>query len=363
MQTDDHLRTALRHAPDASSAAPIALSALISAAAREATRDDKGNVWSRLWAWLGQPGRLGASGAFATLALAGVLTLVWHGETPAPMVERPTAMAPAPAAPTVTDSASAGPALTQPAPVQATTASAPPTVAAKTAARAEARAAAAAPTAAPAASAAPAPVQEAVAEATPTRTGDAKAAAEAPTAVAPPMARREAAPMSAVPAMPSMPSMPAVPATPAIPAAPAVAAAPAPQAKAAAADSAQERSRFALGSNRVAAPGVDIAAWLDAATERPSAAAAMAAPGQPASARRLATAMLSELQSLGAGRWRDSSTPEGTAQVELWQAGRHGASLWLNDDAVVVCLTSAQRCQRAPLSAAQIEALRAMLLR
>ena len=75
------------------------------------------------------------------------------------------------------------------------------------------------------------------------------------------------------------------------------------------------------------------------------------------------TAMLSELQSLGAGRWRDSSTPEGTAQVELWQTGRHSASLWLNDDAVVVCLTRAQRCQRAPLSAAQIEALRAMLMR
>ena len=356
VQGDDHLRAALRHAPDASSAAPIALSAQISAAARQATRDDKGNLWSRLWAWLGQPGRLGASGAFATLALAGVLTLVWHGETPAPIVEKPKAMPPAPAAPTVTDSASAGPAPTQPSAVQASTASAPPAVAAKTAARAVARAAdtATAPTAA---LAAPAPVQEAVAEAMPSRADDAKVAAEAPAVVAPPMARREAASMSRPPAMP------AISAISAIPAAPAVAAAPAPQAKAAAADSAQERSRFTLGSNRAAPPGADIAAWLDAATERPSAAAAMAAPGQPASARRLATAMLSELQSLGAGRWRDSSTPEGTAQVELWQAGRHSASLWLNDDAVVVCLTSAQRCQRSTLSTAQIEALRATLSR
>lgn len=89
---DAHLHAALRHAPDAGLEAPAALSARIRAAAHAAVRPAP--WWQR---WRAEPPwRLGASGAFATFALAGVIGLLWQGEPPPVQAPEPL---PAPDAP------------------------------------------------------------------------------------------------------------------------------------------------------------------------------------------------------------------------------------------------------------------------
>lgn len=93
MTPDPRLRAALRHAPDTDLQAPPQLRAQLLAAARDAVRP-KTRWWQR---WL-LPSPLGASGAFATLLLAGFITLLWRGEPP-PAVVEPAAPAVAAAAP------------------------------------------------------------------------------------------------------------------------------------------------------------------------------------------------------------------------------------------------------------------------
>lgn len=90
---DPRLRAALRHAPDADLQAPPQLRTRLLAAAREAVAP-KTPWWQR---WL-SPSPLGASGAFATLLLAGVIGLLWRGEPPSAVVE-PAAPTPVVAAP------------------------------------------------------------------------------------------------------------------------------------------------------------------------------------------------------------------------------------------------------------------------
>lgn len=98
---DAHLRQALRHAPDADVQAPSELSAQILAAAHRAAADRpaRAAAASRHWWPWGATWRLGASGAFASVLMAGVIGLLWRGEPPGPAGEDPAAAAPAAAPP------------------------------------------------------------------------------------------------------------------------------------------------------------------------------------------------------------------------------------------------------------------------
>lgn len=125
---DAHLSAALRHAPDADQRPPGHLSARILAAAHRAAAEPR--LWAQMpaqmparaapprrrwWA----PAGLGASGALASVLLAGVIGLLWNdgppgpgideapsnGSTPAPLA--PPAAPPAPPAPEVTSAPAA----------------------------------------------------------------------------------------------------------------------------------------------------------------------------------------------------------------------------------------------------------------
>ena len=88
MNADEHLRTALRHAPDRDLEAPRELSAQIVAAAYRAAAEPAPHTVPRRWpwpAWRGaRPLRLGASGALASVLLAGVIGLMWQANPPGP---------------------------------------------------------------------------------------------------------------------------------------------------------------------------------------------------------------------------------------------------------------------------------------
>lgn len=103
---DERLQAALRHAPDAQATPPVHLSAQILAAAHRAASEAPRRA--RRVGLFGTPWRLGASGAFAMVALAGVLGLLWRGEPPGPASEPPTdvpSAAPAAVAPPSADDA------------------------------------------------------------------------------------------------------------------------------------------------------------------------------------------------------------------------------------------------------------------
>lgn len=103
IEPDAHLRTALRHAPDAALQAPPELGAQIVAAAYRAAAEAPAPAVQApkparaSWLW-GSTWRLGASGAFASVLMAGVIGLLWRGEAPGPAAEE---VAPAAAAPLV----------------------------------------------------------------------------------------------------------------------------------------------------------------------------------------------------------------------------------------------------------------------
>lgn len=97
---DAHLRAALRHAPDRALAPPPAVRAAILAAAHAALHGAAPQRagrwrprWRALWDLLRQPA---AGAAFASLALATVLALMWRGGAPTDAAhEAPLARAPA----------------------------------------------------------------------------------------------------------------------------------------------------------------------------------------------------------------------------------------------------------------------------
>lgn len=171
---DEHLRAALRHAPDADLQAPPQLRERLLAEARRAVRPaaaPAAEPWWRRWfpagGWLPQ-------GALASLLVAGLVTLLWqHEEVPAPTVE---SRAPAVAADSAAPAAAPAPEASAPAPL----------------AKAEAAPRAALPEPVPATK--PAPAMKRAAPAAPTAD-----AAPAP-AVAAQEAAREAMPMAAAPA-------------------------------------------------------------------------------------------------------------------------------------------------------------------
>lgn len=163
---DPHLRTALRHAPDADVAAPEHVSAQILAAAHRsaAERPAQAPVQRTWWSWAPAQ-RWGASGALATVLMAGVLGLLWHGDPPGPARDPvdPPAAAPVAETASVAVPVTAPPAVvtrTEPAarPAAAKARARAPEATNQAAAEPVATAAAAAAAAAPAAdSAAPAP--------------------------------------------------------------------------------------------------------------------------------------------------------------------------------------------------------------
>lgn len=184
--SDAHLHAALRHAPDATLEAPAALGARIRAAAHAAVRPVP---WWRRWR-AQPPWRLGASGAFATFALAGVIGLLWQGEPPPVQAPEPVAAAPAAPAPAVPAPA----AETSAAPTAAANKTAVPAPPAATpaVARRERTAVTAEPTPAPGPAAAPAAAAPVDAPTSPpapaTATADAPRAVEAAPAPPPPHA-------------------------------------------------------------------------------------------------------------------------------------------------------------------------------
>jgi hypothetical protein len=202
LKPDPRLLAALRHAPDADAQAPPEVTARVMAAARAAVARPRWRfAWPRPWA-------LGASGAFASVVMAGFIALLWRGEPPAELAVAPApAAAPLPAAPPAAAAppASAEPAATVPpapelrrraaqSPVQVAKRAAEPDVEQPSADRAQ-RAAAAADTqrqsaAAAAALPAPAPSPPAPAPAAaPTVVAEAAAPAAPPAASYMPGAR------------------------------------------------------------------------------------------------------------------------------------------------------------------------------
>lgn len=83
MPADEHLRHALRHAPDAGSEAPAHVSAqIIAAGYRAAAEQAPALPAAAAQRTQRPPWRLGASGALASVAMAGVIGLLWRGEPP-----------------------------------------------------------------------------------------------------------------------------------------------------------------------------------------------------------------------------------------------------------------------------------------
>lgn len=198
---DEHLRAALRHAPDAALQPPPHLRAQIVAAAHRAAAEGPAPAASANPArprrgWL--PGPLGASGAFASLLLAGVIGLMWQGTPPGPAPDAPAAEAAMPSPP-----------------------AAPPLAAAPTPA----------PAAAPPAAVVRQPIAAPAADAAAVKPRPATAAAPAPAAPPPaakttaPPAQALALPPPAPPAPPTPPAEAAVPTEARVQAAPAAAAA------------------------------------------------------------------------------------------------------------------------------------------
>ena len=150
-ERDAWLRTALRHAPDASADAPPALGeAILREAGMKArtaagARRSQGTAWwSAAWAWLARPS-VGA--AFAGIVVATTVGLLWH-DTPLPEAPRPdtrVATAP-PAAPAPSQTQAAQDAAVAPAPPAVAQAPVGKPAPAPPAAKSEAPSAARAPT-------------------------------------------------------------------------------------------------------------------------------------------------------------------------------------------------------------------------
>jgi hypothetical protein len=141
IEPDEHLRQALRHAPDAELAAPAFLSAQIVAAAHRSAAEQVRAGASRRWN-LGSWGRphWGASGALVTVVMAGFIGLLWRDEAPGPAREAPEAVvAQAPSA-TTADAVPARTTATAPSDASADAVRLDPTVDARRAAAKEAAA-------------------------------------------------------------------------------------------------------------------------------------------------------------------------------------------------------------------------------
>jgi len=336
---DEHLRAALRHAPDAALGAPLNLGAQICAAAWRAAGTapvappaDAPTTPQRLWQWLSRPGRMGASGAFATVLVAGVIGLVWRGEVPPPHVdERPAAAARTSAAvPMAADPASVaapevvGPKAERMAPTaerrNAATddrpAAAPRTVPQAAPAPAPEPAPSPPPQSVPAPSPEPAlPAAAAGAALPPAEPVPGRSRAENNDTAGPRSAAPQAAPPAAAPALRNSPSP-------------------------------SRESARAFSKAADAASSAGFAGWLG-----------------EASARADPSALLTELAASTRGRWLPATAPpQGLAAFELPRHAGTAAALTVGDDAVWGCLdTPVPHCQRAPLTPEQAARLRGLM--
>jgi hypothetical protein len=343
---DPHLLAALRHAPDRDAEPPPQVTARILAAARDAVRPPVPSApsWQRLAAWFARP-QVGA--AFATLAVATLVGVMWSTHEPPVLMPAPTegaAPSPVPHAP---PRALAPP----PAPVTATPAAPAPERAPAPAAlerrkaqaerRQEVAREAAAPTAA---DAAPAPTPAVPAQAPAKVAAD---AAAAPTAAAPAEAAAKAD--AVAPALPS-----------------GTAAAPPPTAAAAEARARGERAATnelgALASGRASAPAAALslaqrerlfdplqaldAAGMDGSVWILAGAAGERAHGEPQHA------LWAALRQATAGRWQPHSSAPSSAPWLVLRQGGQRTTFRLADGALTV--TDDQgRTWRAPVSAGQ----------
>lgn len=294
---DEHLRVALRHAPDADMQAPPDIRERLLAEARRAvapaTATQPAPWWRR---WLPARGWL-PQGAFASLLIAGLVTVLWQDEeVPAPTVD---SRAPAVASETPAPAASAAPAV----------------------------ATARAPEPEPQAPA-PMPARAAQKSAQPELDKAARIAAQearreaAATAAAAESSRRAEAAKAAAP-----PPAPAAPMAPAANNAALAEARPAP-----AAATARLRAPAAAGASRAATSGTPAPPWGTAA-----------APPQA----------LSELAARTSGPWRDAVQPAGQPRLTWEHEGSPVGRAWLERRAdaewLVWCAAGASTCREAPL--------------
>jgi hypothetical protein len=329
---DEYLCAALRHAPDADVGAPADLGLKIRAAALRVSTVSAATpspspvvpAWpQRLWAWLGQPGRMGASGAFATLLIAAVLGLVWRSEVPPTQVrDEPMAARPQSPAGTTPDSrASASSPSVAAADAQDANALRATAPAAEQGVSAPYRRAGQSPPTGPTMTVAPPAARE---------PHSAPATAETAAAPAEAEAARGRAEGNADTAAPNAAATPAAPR--------------------ASTDAIRRLSRDgSLGSSRAigGASNPDFASWLDEAALK----------------RVDAPELLAELAAFTRGRWlQAAAVPQDRPVVHLPANGRTAAMLTLGNDAVWGCLMTPElRCQRAPLTLEQASRLRELL--
>ena len=312
---DEHLRAALRHAPDADVAAPVHISAQIIAAAHRSAGERaapftrapaaRGRWWLQPW---------GASGAMATVLMAGVIGLIWRGEAPGPAREEAVPqVAQAPVSAPVSAPFSAPGLATVPAPAPA------PVTAPQTAPE-------------PALATPAAATKQRVLAVSPAVKPPAKTAAQpmAPEPSETLASARDAATAVALPPAPSAPAAPPAAAAPPNAAAPAAAA----------------RLRAAAGASlalqppwRTAPQTGDAFSWQPADRLQPPDAA-----------------WLARLAELGAGRWQPLSAAPTTAEVAQlhWQRGGATVARFGFDRSSVWWCSSEGRCERAPLDASTV---------
>jgi hypothetical protein len=335
---DPQLQAALRHAPDVHLEAPPALAARVLAEARRAVAPAATPPWWARW-W----SRAGAGwvpqGAFATLLLAGLITLLWRDDRPGPAVESaPMAENTAPAA-----GPAAAPAIAELAAVASAPAAAPLAPAQD---RATARERAAETARADAAQQAARQAKAAdAAQAAKSERAERAERTERPEAAE----RRQETPpqLSPPPAPAPSPALP--PAAPPVPA-PATATAPAPAGAAMeAATRPLRQAPAAANPSRLALAAPESAPWGDP----PGAADRLRRPGV---AGRVDPVWLATIARSFASPWQDSATAPPTGEPLLvWE--REGAPygrLWVERregrDWVLWCAAAAQtRCWQAPL--------------
>ena len=371
---DEHLKAALRHAPDAQLSAPPEVSAQILAAAHRSAgaRPYKLSAPPSRWlttvlAWRRQPQ---ATAAMATVLLAGTVGLLWRGDPPGPGRDRGpdlVAQAPAPRAPEVLPLARES---VQPEPPSMRKAQTPRAMAGESAPPTEARAprtdrtertratAAAAPAPAPT----PTPARAAAATAerqapflsnNQRQTVDADAARSSAEAAASALAPAPPAALAAAPtAGPAPLTAPAAPPAPAVSIAAAATAAPtssaAPAARAMAQPAATVRMPLALSGVQPEVQALDGWVWSTGSLWRDP-------------DRHWMAALLQSAQ----GLWRpaDKAAPlPGSLQLNGTGQGQVQIKLWLEPEGLLWC-SAGGACLRAPLSAQQRLALLEQLAR
>lgn len=348
---DAHLLTALRHAPDRDAVPPREVSERILTAARASVRPCHARCapwWQRLSAWLMQP-RVAAS--FGTLAVASLVGVMWSTREPpaAEFVPPPAAAerlqpssAPASVAPSQADAAK--PDAPRPQDTAAITGS--------TVTR-QAR-----PQSAPAARAQQAPAKDADKAAARTESRQ-RAAAEAPAAITEKAATASAPPFAV-----------AAPAPPAADAAAPSGATERPSARASESRFLERRREGAPASTASDAIGMSLAAKANAAADPLARWDAVLGASvsdsvrwrigeRPPIAHRDAQALWwSALRRATAGAWQ----PQARASLPpspwlAWEvSAQSAATLYLTDDALIICAADAAACWRAPVTAAQREA-------